>query len=137
MQQIWFHFALKPAPVSEHHSCCFHLHFLLSRPPFSLLFYIPGCHFQLFRSQNCLLQNKPKEITKTANSSREWSLSQTILVHFPTPSNFSKLSSKVGFWHYPPLFFFFHGTTYHEIPPIIKHSGLKGLSNVTVSSILD
>lgn len=107
MQQIWFHFALKPAPVSEHHSCCFHLHFLLSRPPFSLLFYIPGCHFQLFRSQNCLLQNKPKEITKTANSSREWSLSQTILVHFPTPSNFSKLSSKVGFWHYPPLFFFF------------------------------
>lgn len=136
MQQISFHFALKRVSVSEHHQCCFHLHFLLSIPPFSLLFYIPGCHFQMFRSQNCLLQNKPKEITKTANSSREWILSKTILVHSPTPRNFSKLSSKAGFWHYPPPLFFF--MVRHISPPIIKHSdGLKGLSYVSVSSILD
>lgn len=115
MQQISFHFALKRVSVSEHHQCCFHLHFLLSIPPFSLLFYIPGCHFQMFRSQNCLLQNKPKEITKTANSSREWILSKAILVHSPTPRNFSKLSSKAGFWHYPPPFSF----SWYDIPLLL------------------
>lgn len=116
MQQISFHFALKRVSVSEHHQCCFHLHFLLSIPPFSLLFYIPGCHFQMFRSQNCLLQNKPKEITKTANSSREWILSKAILVHSPTPRNFSKLSSKAGFWHYPPPPFSF---SWYDIPLLL------------------